>query len=72
MDAKPASSGRAQGRNQERANRAFAPPPRNFCKRDGIHVLHTKSYFSKLRKIYVHLFSRQFFRKRFCCIIWDT
>jgi len=30
MDAKPASSGRAQGRNQERANRAFAPPPPEF------------------------------------------
>jgi len=31
MDAKPASSGRAQGRNQERANRAFAPPPGIFA-----------------------------------------
>jgi len=51
-----------QGRNKQRANRAIAPP-RNFCKHDGIHVLHMKSYFSRLRHLYVN-FSRQLFRIR--------
>jgi len=35
-------------------------PLRNLYKHDGFHVLHTKSYFSKLRYIYVN-FSRNFF-----------
>ena len=40
------------------------PPPRNFCKHDGIHELHMKSYFSRLRYLYVNFFSRQRFRIR--------
>jgi len=46
-----------QGRNQERANRAIAPP-RNFCKHDGIHVLQMKGYFSR------RVTSKTFFRIR--------
>jgi len=52
-----------QGRNQERANWAIAPP-RNFCKHDAIHVLHMKSYFLRLRCLYVNFFSRQLYRIR--------
>jgi len=57
-----------QDRSQERANRAIAPPE-IFCKHDGIHVVHTKRYFSGLRYLYVNFFSRQLFRIRLCCFI---
>ena len=39
-------------------------PPRNFCKHDGILVLHLKRYFSRLRYLYVNFFSRQLIRIR--------
>ena len=52
-----------QDSNQERTNRAIVPP-RNFCKHDGIHALHMKSHFSRLRYLYVNFFSRQLFRIR--------
>jgi len=61
--------GAPQGRNQERANWAIAPP-QNFCKHDGIHVLHMKRFFTKLCYLYVN-FSRQLFRIRMCCVILD-
>jgi len=57
-----------QGRNQERANRAIASPS-NFCKHDGLHALYTKSYFPRLRYLYVNFFSRQRFRIRLSCVI---
>ena len=50
-----------QRRNQEQANRAI-PPCRKFCIHDGIHLLQTKSYFSRLRYFYVN-FSIPFFEK---------
>jgi len=46
-------------------------PPRNFCKHDGIHVLHMKRFFTKLCYLYVNFFSRQLFRIRVCCVILD-
>ena len=29
-------------------------PPGNFCKHDGVHLLHTKSFFSRLCSFYVN------------------
>jgi len=55
------TSGRAATRNGKPGN---CPPPRSFCKHDGIHVLHMRSYFSRLRYLYVKFFSRQLFRIR--------
>jgi len=40
-------------------------PPGNFCKHDGIHVLHAKCYFLRLRYLNVNFFLRQLFRIRF-------
>jgi len=38
--------------------------PRNFCKHDAIRVFHMKSYFLRLRYLYVNFFSRQLCRIR--------
>jgi len=40
------------------------PPKKNFRKHDAIQVLHMKSYFSRLRYLYVNFFSIQLCRIR--------
>ena len=55
----------AQGRRpQPGTGKPGNCPPRNFCEDDAIHVLHMKSYFLRLRYLYVNFFSRQLCRIR--------
>ena len=59
-----------RARNQERANRAIAPPPEIFANMM-VFVLYMKRFFSKLCYLYVNFFSRQPFCIRMCCVILD-